>query len=447
MPAPFQGLHAVRRSLLAGLLRPHRWRTSLVVVGLLFLIVSTILGFTMHLRRYLSAAALSALPVLSLSTGSEDADPFKIYNISAGSLTASFIPYGARLTHLLVPDRDGVLQDVAIGYDDPHDYLRDTLTDHTYFGTVVGRYANRIKNGTFTIDGKKYEVPKNEHDGINTLHGGFVGYDQRNWTVLSHSDNSITFSLLDPGWEDFPGTVLTQLTFTVDTDVTPLNPKGNPQLTAKLVSQALTEKTPIMLSNHIYWNLNAFREPDVRNDILHLPRAHRYVKTDGILIPTGEIGHVAHTKRRTLDFTRPKPIGRDIKYAVDLCGTGCTGYDNCFINDEPKKPGATVPILHLYSPATGITLDVASNQPALQIFTCDNYDGHIPVKPSQKKRNEDAGFGGVDGINQYACVVIETQGWIDGINHPEWRQKQIFGPQDEPTVNLAVFQFGTKKHK
>lgn len=118
----------------------------------------------MHLKSYLSAA-LYGLPTLALdaaasSTSNTSAvDPFKVYTITAENITAKLIPYGARLTSLLVPDRDGNEQDVVVGYDDPKDYLKDTETDHTYFGTVVGRYANRIKNGTFQIDGDKYEIP------------------------------------------------------------------------------------------------------------------------------------------------------------------------------------------------------------------------------------------------------------------------------------------------
>lgn len=104
-------------------------------------------------------------------------DAFKAYTISAEGINATFIPYGARLTHLYVPDKNGNPQDVAVGYDEGARYLEDSETNHTFFGCIVGRYANRIKNGTFTLDGETSDIPKNEHDGINTLHGGDVGYD------------------------------------------------------------------------------------------------------------------------------------------------------------------------------------------------------------------------------------------------------------------------------
>jgi aldose 1-epimerase len=398
----------------------------------------------MHFKSYLSAA-LVALP--ALSQASPAADPFKVYNITAGNITASIIPYGARLISLLVPDSNGTMQDVVVGYDDPKMYLHDTETNHTYFGAVVGRYANRIKNGTFSIDGTTYHVPENENGGVDTLHGGFVGYDARNWTVAAASNDSVTFTLLDTGFEKFPGDVITHATFTVDTDVTPLNPKGRPQLTTKLVSLALTQKTPIMLANHIYWNLNAFREPNVLNDTLHMPLAQRWVEGDGILIPNGTIGWAAESNHGVMDFTAGKEIGHDYQYATGVCGTNCTGYDTCFINDRSPyyAPDALVPVLHLQSAATGISLDVATNQVALQIYTCNGQNGTIPIKNSQKQRNNAAGAGGVDYVNKYGCIVIETEDWIDGINQPEWAHPEIYGPRDPPTVNLATYQFGTFK--
>ncbi|CAG8071434.1 unnamed protein product [Penicillium nalgiovense] len=170
----------------------------------------------MHFKSYV-IAALYGLPALanavpspshsqaapSPSTAGSDADHFKSYTIKAENLIAKLIPYGARLTSLLVPDRNGNVQDVVVGYDDLREYLHDSQTNPKFFGVVVGRYANRIKNGTFTIDDNEYHVPQNEN-GADTLHGGFTRYDMRNCTVTSHSDSSITFSLLNRGFEKFP---------------------------------------------------------------------------------------------------------------------------------------------------------------------------------------------------------------------------------------------------
>lgn len=439
------------------LLCPARITPRVLIIYCSFFITITILlGLRMHVKHYLSAV-LYGLPVLAQSTQSSSSsssstsatDPFKVYTISAENITAKLIPYGARLISLMVPDRDGKEQDVVIGYDDPKAYLNDTETVHTFFGAVVGRYANRIKNGTFTIGSNEYHVPKNENNGIDTLHGGKVGYDQRNWTVTAHSKSSVTFTLYDQGWEDFPGDVITHAVYSVDTAVTPQNPKGLPQLTTKLISLALTEATPIMLSNHIYWNLNAFKAPNVLNDtFLQLPYSNRLIATDGNLIPNGTILTV-DAFNGAPDFTEGKLIGADLKDTYGMCGTDCTGYDTCWLVDRPPQyaaPDSLVPIVRMNSSATGISLEVSSNMPALQIYTCDNAKmDYLPIKPSQEKRNKEEGKEGAKNVMQYGCVVIEPEGWIDGINHPEWGQLplQIFSPNDGPAVNWATYQFGT----
>lgn len=456
MTVPLRGLYS--------LVCPARFTLRfLLLFCILFLSVTTLLGLKMHLKSYVTAA-LYGLPALanavpspshsqtaasSPSATGSNADHFKSYTIKAENITAKLIPHGARLTSLLVPDRDGNVQDVVVGYDDPKEYLHDSETNRTFFGAVVGRYANRIKNGTFTIDDNAYNVPENENDGADTLHGGVVGYDMRNWTVTSHSESSITFTLLDQGFEKFPGDVITHATFSVSTEKTQSNPKGLPQLTSKLVALSLTEKTPIMLSNHIYWNLNAFKESNVLKDTtLQLPLSQRFVGGDSILIPNGTIHDVENTYQGALDFTSPKLIGKDIEKTYDLCGAGCTGYDTCFLVDRPSTyaSNSLATVLSASSSSTGISLDVATNQAALQIYTCSGQNGSIATKKSQAKRNKDeGGDAGATHINKYGCFVIETEDWIDGINNPEWGRVpyQVFGPDDGPAVNWATYQFGT----
>ncbi|KAG7004245.1 aldose 1-epimerase [Physcia stellaris] len=378
-------------------------------------------------------APLLLLPLISAQSSS----PLQKYTIAAPGINATFIPYGARLTNLFVNDKNGNPQDVVLGYDDPAQYINDTNTVHTYYGPIVGRYANRIKNGTFTIDGRTSHIPTNEHNGSDTLHGGTTGYDQRNWTVVSSNASSITFSLLDPGYEGFPGTIITYATYTVSSSTS----SSGPSWTSRLVSIPLDEPTPIMLANHIYWNLGAFVSAagsTVLNDTLHMPYSARYIPFDGIEVPTGALAAVQGTY---LDFTSPKPIGRDIAQAVDGCGTGCTGYDNAFILDRPRGAGPEamdVGVLGLESGATGIRMDVFTNQQSLQVYTCDNLDGTIPVKGSQRR-----GAGGAAYVPQYGCIVIETQQWIDGINHPEWGQEQyqIYSVETGPAVVWARYDF------
>ena len=446
---------------LLALLCPARFSPRvLFLYCLIFFTVTVLLGIRMHVGSYLStvlyglpvlaqaqsSVTLSAAPSSKTAEPEPAVDPFKAYTIKAENITATLIPYGARLTSVLVPDRDGNQQDIVLGYDDPRDYLKDTETNHTYFGAVVGRYANRIKNGSFVLNGEKYEIPSNENEGLDTLHGGYVGYDQRNWTVTTYSESTVTFTLLDRGFEDFPGDIVTHATFTVDNNRTPDNPDGLPLLTTKLVSLALTEKTPIMLSNHIYWNLNAFKEENILDDtFLQLPLSRRFVGTDGLLIPNGTILDVHSAYNGSADFTTGKLVGEAIEDAEGLCGTDCTGYDNCFVIDRPPQSAAQdslISILHANSSTTGISLEVKSNQQAIQIYTCPGQDGSIPIKPSQEKRNEGQG---ASSVNAYGCLVIEPEGWIDGINHPEWGQLpyQVYAPDTAPAINWATYKFGT----
>ncbi|RAL03125.1 aldose epimerase family protein [Aspergillus ibericus CBS 121593] len=397
----------------------------------------------MYLKPYLTA--LSIVPAvfgLNSSRPQQSTDPFQVFTLTADNITAKFIPYGARLTSLLVPDRNGTPQDVIVGYDNPRQYLHDTETNHTYFGAVIGRIANRIKNGTFTLDGTEYHIPKNQN-GLYTLHGGTIGYDQRNWSVAAYTSSSVTFTLYDAASEGFPGDVITHATFTVDSH------QGIPRLTTKLVSLSLTETTPIMLSNHIYWNLNGFQEPTVLNDTwLQLPLSERFIATDSIQVPNGTISTVADSNHHSMDFTTGKIIGQDMQYTEGLCGTDCVGYDNCFIIDRDplySAADAMVPALRINSTTTGISMEVATNQPAVQFFTCLNMDGSIPVKASQVERNRKDGKEGVEFVEKYGCVAIEPEGWIDGVNNPQWGQSSrlFYSPESRPAVNLATYTFGT----
>ncbi|KAI4108863.1 MAG: hypothetical protein LQ339_001981 [Xanthoria mediterranea] len=376
------------------------------------------------------------LSILSLAISAQTPDPLQKYTISAPGINATFIPYGARLTNLYVNDRNGVPQDVVLGYDDPADFVRNDQTVLTYFGPVVGRYANRIKNGTFTIQGVTSQIPQNDNMGRDTLHGGNIGYDQRNWTVVAANASSVTFSLLDQAFEGFPGNVMTYATYSVS---------AGPRWTSRLVSIPLDEPTPIMLATHVYWNLGAFVDPTgstILNHTLHMPYAARYIQIDNIEVPTGGIGSVNRNDNSTsyLDFTSPKQIGRDIGSAINGCGYNCTGYDNAFILDRPRYSGpeaSDLSMLTLRSNSTGIQMDVYTNQQSLQIYTCDNTNGTIPVKRSQQHT------GDTTYVEKYGCVVIETQQWIDGINHPEWGQDeyQIYTVDSEPAVVFAQYDF------
>lgn len=380
-------------------------------------------------------------------------EPLKVYTIQANNITAKFIPYGARLTSLIVPDKHGQETDVALGYDNAKDYVNDTETVHTNFGAVVGRYANRIANGTFTLHEKTYHIPKNERNDTQTLHGGKIGYDQRNWTVTSWTNNSITFTLFDDGFQGFPGQVLTHAIYTVNSTYGTNDSRPVAHLTTKLVSMALTEETPIMLSNHIYWNLGAFQKKTILDDItLQLPLSKRFLEIDSNEIPTGKILNVKGFRHGALDFTSPKLIGKDINSTYGECGGNCTGIDQAFLidrhsntTDSTSSPDSMAQAVSMASNVTGITMKVNTNQRAVQIFTCDTEDGSIPVKNSQLARNLQLEKVGALNVEKYGCVVVEAEQWIDALNNPKWGELpyQVFSPSTGPAVNWVTYTFGT----
>ena len=309
----------------------------------------------------------------------------------------------------------------------------------------MGRYANRIKNGTFMLNGQSYQIPTNDNDGLDTLHGGQVGYDARNWTVVASNDSSVSFAFLDQGLEGFPGTVYTLVTYSVSSYASGSAGEVRPRLTASIVSNALDDPTPIMLSTHVYWNLNSFRANTTLNDTtIWMPNAQRYIQTDGILIPNGTIASVS--AEPALNFTTPKTVGAAIDVAEDVCGTGCTGVDNAFILDRPAGSAdmSQIPAVSMWSNTTGIKMDVTTNQQGVQIYTCNGQNGTIPVRQSQQDANEDSDSAAAF-VQQYGCVVIEPQAYIDGINNPGWGadKYEIFSPETGPLVHFTTYDFST----
>ncbi|KAG7096790.1 hypothetical protein E1B28_004200 [Marasmius oreades] len=363
-------------------------------------------------------AGLPAIVVAANGSGIADADvtTSNVVKLSApdGSARATFVKTGATLTHFWVKDKHGKFRDIAIGFDNLTEY--ETAESGTlYFGPIVGRYANRIRNGKFTIpisknasgSGKQFQVPKNTNNGSDTLHGGFDGYNTRTWEILARSTNSVTFTLVDPdGKEGFPGFVFNTATYTLEHD-------SNFKISLRAWA---TEKTPIMLSGHHFWNLEAYQESE---DLLsHFVQfnSSRFVATDGKLIPTGELTSVENTP---LDFRKAKSIGGSINdtAVAEYCGTGCVGFDNCWVYDNVEK----TPIFSVWSTNSGIKLDITTNQPALQIYTCNGLDGTIPRKKEQG--GPEATYG------KHSCLVIEQESIIDAINNPEFGVNQIFGPE------------------
>ncbi|KAH6886183.1 galactose mutarotase-like domain-containing protein [Thelonectria olida] len=368
------------------------------------------------------------------------------YWIYGDGIEASFIPYGASISNLLIKDQYGIQRDIVAGFDNASYYEKDT--QHPHFGGVPGRYANRIKNSSFVIDDETYHVTPNDNPtkespkGADTLHGGPDGWDYRNFTVVAYAKNSITFSIKDPdGKEGFPGEVVSYITYTL----------SGWDWHIKMVALATTKKTPIMLSSHTYWNLDGFANNDtstISNHTLHMPYSGQRVGVDNILIPTGEI--LPNAKGSANDFwSKPKQVGAQVDdpELVNNCGFNCTGYDTCYLVNRgqlgPYDWRSEGPVASLSSDWSGIRLDVFSDQDAFQFYSCTQQDGTMALKKTQGLF-DNPHFPRV--IPRYGCAVLEVQDWIDAINHPEWMRddKQIFGPGDDPYVLQARYSFSVK---
>jgi len=365
------------------------------------------------------------------------------YWIESKTIKAGFVPYGASISDLHIKDKHGIERDIIAGWDNATYYTLDG--QHPNYGSVVGRYANRIKNSTFEIDGEEYHItandnPTEEHpDGLDSLHGGKDGWGWRNFTVEAHTDSSLTFKIVDPdGKEGFPGEVISYITYTID---------GN-DWDISMVGIPTTKKTPIMLSSHAYWNLDGFANNETQsalNHSLHLPYSGQRVAVDNILIPTGEI--LANKKGSVNDFwSEPKQLGAsfDDDEIHGNCGFNCTGYDNCWTVNRQQLGNydwrTHSPVATLYSAWSGINIDIYTDQDAFQVYSCNGQNGTLTLKEDQGIF-DDEDFPRT--IPQYGCVVMEVQDYIDGINNPSWfrEEKQIFGPGDDPYVLRARYHF------
>ncbi|KAG8679359.1 hypothetical protein FRC09_019029, partial [Ceratobasidium sp. 395] len=239
---------------------------------------------------------------------------------------------------------------------------------------------------------------------LATIHGGKVGWDRRNWTFAGTTGSDIAFTHLEFGDENFPGNVTAKVMYRLS--------RGG-KLDVSITATA-TEKTPIMLTSHIYWNLEAFQDgnKDIFDHRLRIA-ASRIIQGDDIQVPTGNFTQVQGT---ALDFRRERSIGSKWNESVGYGGcSACIGYDNPWVYDKPNNG---VPNLSLYSPKSGIKLEIASNQPVVQIYSGNWLQ--IPRKVVH---------GGPSLIyDQYSAVAIEPEGYIDAINNPEWGIDQIYHP-------------------
>ena len=297
--------------------------------------------------------------------------------LSSSRLRATILTYGATLQSLMAPDRDGAAKDVVLG----HDALKPYVEQPDYLGVTVGRYANRIAGGRFTLDGKAYQLTQN--DGDNSLHGGMQGFDKTLWTIDAVSDASVRMSRVSPdGEQGYPGDLTVAVTFTLsDSDL-------------RIDYEATTDApTIINLTNHALFNLGSGLDAELTL------AADVYTPINAALIPTGELRDVTGT---AFDFRGGRRIADGVRMATDAQICIGRGYDHNFVlnggkTSEPRQAA------RLFDPGSGIGLDILTTEPGVQLYTGNFLNGTLPGKGGVLYRQGDG-------------IALEAQNFPDAPN-------------------------------
>lgn len=327
-------------------------------------------------------------------------------------ITARILSWGALLRSLDVPDRSGKAADVVLGYND----LASYLTKGSYFGVSVGRYANRIRAGRFTLDGQTYTLATN--DGPNALHGGAAGFDKRLWTITAVKGGaapSVTLRYVSPdGEEGYPGTLTATATYTLDaTD------------TLTVTYEATTDKPTIVnLTNHSFFNLAGEGSGrSILDQTLTIP-AERFTPVDATLIPTGAHLPVAGTP---FDFRKPTVIGARIRDGRDEQIVRARGYDhNWVVTDAPTAEPHLV--ARVEDPEAGRILEVASNQPGVQFYAGNFLNATVVGKSGLAYRQSDA-------------LALEPELFPDTPNQPAFGSARL--DPGKTYRNVIAYRFST----
>jgi aldose 1-epimerase len=339
-----------------------------------------------------SASAETRTKVQKAGFGKADGRDVSLYILkNTHGMEVAITNYGATVVSIKVPDKKGQIDDVALGYHGVDGYV----TDKSYFGATAGRYANRIAHGTFMLDGKKYQVPKN--DGDNALHGGKIGFNKRIWEEMDvPGKNAVQMTYTSPdGEQGFPGKLKVTVTFTL-----------NDQNELRIDYLATTDKDTVLnLTNHTYFNLAGQGNGDILGTKLTI-HASRMTPVDSNLIPTGELKPVKGTP---FDFTTEHVVGERINNNDEQLKLG-RGYDHNFVIDR-TKPGMVL-AASAYEPKSGRVLEVLTDQPGVQFYTGNFLDGTAHGKGG-KTYPYRTGF------------CLETQHFPDSPNHPAFPTTEL----------------------
>ncbi|KAK9272789.1 hypothetical protein L1049_003166 [Liquidambar formosana] len=330
-----------------------------------------------------------------------------IYELKNGNFSVKFTNWGATITSLLVPDKYGKLADVVLGYDSVKGYMNDT----SYFGSIVGRVANRIGGAQFTLNGIHYKLVANE--GKNMLHGGTRGFSDVVWKVSKYHNEGQTPRIVftyrsHDGEEGFPGDLRVSVAYAL---------LGCNELSVTMKARALNKATPVNLAQHTYWNLGGHNSGDILSNDVQIFGSH-ITPVDSQLIPTGKIVPVKGTP---YDFLKPHTVGSRIKQLPK-------GYDINYALDggmvHHKMKRAAV----VHEKRSGRVMELLTNAPGVQFYT-----GNM-LKDTKGK----GGFI----YKPHAALCLETQGFPDSVNHPNF-PSQIVTP-GKSYKHYMLFKFSTK---
>ena len=329
----------------------------------------------------------------------------ELYTLSGGGVEATIATYGGTVTSLKTADRTGKIGDIVLGFDNLNDYVKAPF----YMGALIGRYANRVGHGRFTLNGVEYTLAKN--NGANSLHGGIRGFDKVVWTAREVNGALELIFVSKDGEEGYPANWRCAW-FT----------RWARANCASTTSPRPSKDTVVNLTNHSYFNLAGEGSASVLDHVVRL-NAARFTPVDSGLIPTGELRPVEGTP---FDFRKPMAIGARIGHAEEQMERGC-GYDHNFVVDGPA--GTLRDAARVTEPGSGRVLEVLTTEPGIQLYTGNFLDG-AAVGKSGKAYRRRSGF------------CLETQKYPDSPNHPDFPTATLRA--GEKFTSTTVYRFGVE---
>ena len=343
--------------------------------------------------------------------------PVKLFTLkNHNGMEVCITNFGGRVVSLMVPDKNAQLTDVVLGFDNIRQYA-DTVNSPSDFGASIGRYANRIKDGKIKIDGVEYQLPRNNFG--HCLHGGPSGWQYQVYDGVQENDSTLMLTLVSPdGDNGFPGTVKVTVTYVV---------KHDNSLDISYFGE--TDKPTVLnMTNHSYFNLNGDPTKNIENHQLYL-NAYYYTPTDATFMTTGQKEWVKDTP---MSFLQPTEIGKVVNdFSIPAIKNG-NGIDHnwCLESYHDGKGNDKQLAASVYSPLTGIMLEVFTNEPGIQIYTGNFLDGSVTGKKGIK-------------YEKHAAICLETQKYPDTPNKPEW-PSALLKPGQRYTSH-CIYKFGVVK--